>query len=312
MPPGSPPPEVPEEFAEAYRAAYERALASQTGGPQHREVPERRSGVDSRREPEEDLPADGIVVPSRDGPLLIGTHRTQDEYDDGPTWFDRVRDSSWFVPVLLALLAIALILGAYVVGRAFAERVSGSDGEPQVVSTEEDADRIAVTDQKPGPGAYSGAINPIANITAKAKCVAGPSEDDNGAQVTYVPAHLVDGKASTAWRCDGAAVGEKIRLVLPKRIPIGEVGLIPGYAKTDPETRVDRFAENNRVTQVRWTFGKTVLTQKFGGAADDRSLQLLRVPKTRAKKVFLEILEVRKGPRDITAISEIRLGRAAD
>ena len=37
--PGSPPPEVPEEFAAAYRDAYERALAAQTAGAQHRDDP---------------------------------------------------------------------------------------------------------------------------------------------------------------------------------------------------------------------------------------------------------------------------------
>ena len=37
--PGSPPPEVPEEFAAAYREAYERALAAQTAGAQHRDDP---------------------------------------------------------------------------------------------------------------------------------------------------------------------------------------------------------------------------------------------------------------------------------
>ena len=72
----------------------------------------------------------------------------------------------------------------------------------------------------------------------------------------------------------------------------------------------DRFAENNRVTRVRWTIGDIEVVQKMSGAADDRSLQLIRVPRTTTDKVELEILAVKKGPRNNTAISEVQLGQA--
>ena len=49
--------------------------------------------------------------------------------DGDPTWFERMRDSAWFVPVLLLLLGLLLILGAYAFGRAFADRV-GEDASP--------------------------------------------------------------------------------------------------------------------------------------------------------------------------------------
>lgn len=119
-PTDAPPPEVPEEFAAAYRAAYEQALAAQTAGPQHRE---------ERGEDDE--------LPRRRGPLRVGTHRTSEVYDDSPTWFERVRDSTWFVPILLALLAALLVLGAYAVGRRFADRVgsdASTDAEPTLVT----------------------------------------------------------------------------------------------------------------------------------------------------------------------------------
>ena len=93
-------------------------------------------------------------------------------------------------------------------------------------------------------------------------------------------------------------------------MPVGQVGLVPGYAKTDEQSNADRFAENNRVKRVRWTIGDTKVVQRFSGSPDDRNLQLLRVPKTRADTVELEILAVKKGPRNKTAISEIQIGRA--
>jgi hypothetical protein len=88
------------------------------------------------------------------------------------------------------------------------------------------------------------------------------------------------------------------------------VGLVPGYAKTDETDGTDRFAENNRVKRVRWTIGDTRVVQRMSGSPDDRNLQLIRVPRTRTDTVELEILAVKKGPRNRTAISEIQLGRA--
>lgn len=84
---------------------------------------------------------EGQQLPRRRGRLRIGTHRTEpvhDDEEDGPTWFERIRDSTWFVPLLLALLAILLVLGAYAVGRRFADGVadrasSGSEPRSAVV-----------------------------------------------------------------------------------------------------------------------------------------------------------------------------------
>ena len=52
--------------------------------------------------------------PHRDAPPT----RRSTRGDDSPTWFEEVRDSSWFVPFLLILLALLLVFGAYVVGQA--------------------------------------------------------------------------------------------------------------------------------------------------------------------------------------------------
>ena len=116
--------------------------------------------------------------------------------------------------------------------------------------------------------------------------------------------------AETTWRCDGAAVGERIRLRLDEDVPVGEVGLVPGYAKTDDATGDDRYAENNRVTKVRWSIGDTEVVQRMKADPSNRTMRLLRVPKTTTDRVELEILAVAEGPRDTTAISEIQLGRA--
>jgi len=166
-PPGSLPPEVPEEFAAAYRAAYERALAAQSERPEEDEAPA-------------DAGTDTDELPVRRGRLVVGTHRTE-AYDEEPTLFEKISESPWFVPVLLALLALLLVLGAYAVGRAFAGKVNsdaGSTSQPSVVMSEHGHKTPQpVSTQAPAKGAWDGKVEPIAGVRAKAACTSPPSQD---------------------------------------------------------------------------------------------------------------------------------------
>ena len=126
---------MPEEFAAAYRAAYERALAEQSVPLAQGEHADRRHRQPWRRrveepadaeQPDDEQPDDEL--PERTRPLVIGTHRVSgddlDEDDDRPGAYARVRDSWWFVPLLLLLIAVGLVVAAYVGGRAFASHVA--------------------------------------------------------------------------------------------------------------------------------------------------------------------------------------------
>lgn len=302
---------MPEEFAAAYRAAYERALAEQSTGPRHREEPDRdpdEAEDDGTRE---------TPLPRRRGPLRVGTHRSEDvgPEDDSSSWFDQVTRASWFVPLLLALLALLLILGAYAVGRMFSGQVSSDDSpdsRPSLVMGDDDKEQLGVTVQEPGTGAWEGKVTPIEGVEAKVDCTSEPGLEASGDRVPYYPSHLTDGVAETTWRCDGRAIGEEITLDLGETLPVAEVGLIPGYAKTDETSKADRYAENNRITRVRWTLGDLEVVQRFKPAPENRTLRVLRVPRTRSDTVELEILAVRQGPRNTTAISEIHLARAGE
>ena len=228
--------------------------------------------------------------------------------DPAPSLLERVTHAAWFVPLLLGLLAVLLVFGAYTVGRSLAGQVAG-DGDPgaqPTVATSKGGNQA----EQAAPGAWTGKVTPLGGVTAKVGCTSKAGVDASGAKVSYAAGNLTDGAADTTWRCGGKAIGQKITLDLGEDVPIGEVGLIPGYAKTDDTSKADRYAENNRITRVRWTIGDRRIVQEMSADPQDRSLRLLRVPRTSADQVELEILAVTKGPRNTTAISEIRVARA--
>ncbi|WP_030484802.1 hypothetical protein [Nocardioides aequoreus] len=140
-PPGTPPPEVPEEFAAAYRAAYERALAEQTDAPRHRSGPGAPGvGNDgpegSGDESGEDADSWAHRLPPRPGRLLSGTHRDDAESPVSPASSrQRLSDTGWFVPMLLLLIVLLLVVGAFALGRVFAASVGASSAPPQVSSS---------------------------------------------------------------------------------------------------------------------------------------------------------------------------------
>jgi hypothetical protein len=75
--------------------------------------------------------------------------------------------------------------------------------------------------------------------------------DGGGQTVTYEPAKALDGAADTAWRCPGAG-GHTLQFRPGQYSAVTDLGLIPGYAKTDPATGADRFLDNHTVTQAVW------------------------------------------------------------
>ena len=230
--------------------------------------------------------------------------------------YERARDSGWLAPALLAVLALLLVVSAYVVGRAFAGHVAGrgaSGEESRVVMSEGGSSqrKQPVLEQKAAAGAWTGKVVPISGVRASTGCTSEPGVDAGGTRISYTAANLTDGVADTTWRCDGSAVGQRIRLDLGREREVAEVGLIPGYAKTDDTDGTDRYAEENRVTKVRWTIGSTVVEQTLSGDPQDRRVRLMRVPRSAADTVTLQILAVDKGARDLTAISEVQLAAAS-
>ncbi|HEY8526728.1 MAG TPA: protein kinase [Acidimicrobiales bacterium] len=141
----------------------------------------------------------------------------------------------------------------------------------------------------------------VADVSATA--AAPDSTDGCGSRTTYGPANVVDGARDTGWSVEGDATGETLTLTLDGERRVRSVGLLPGYAKVDACTGVDRFPENRRPTAVTWRFDDgTAVTQTL---ADTPELQAIEVDAT-TSTVEMTIDGVTGDPRrDFTVVSEV-------
>ncbi|MCW2786452.1 MAG: hypothetical protein JWP74_2969 [Marmoricola sp.] len=221
------------------------------------------------------------------------------------------------VPIwaLFLLLVAVLIAAAFVVGKIVSgpsNSPGAASGGPTYAGPSSPAPHRNRTHRPAPSGAASGSFTPVTIDSAQATCTAPPGVDSAGHPVDYQVANAIDGKSDTAWRCDGSAIGETLTLTLPAGTSVTELGVIPGYAKTDPTSGTDRYAENNRITRIRWTLADgVVVTQNLNPDPTDRALQTIRTPATVTGTVTLQILKVAKGSRDTTAISEIQVGEGS-
>lgn len=286
--PGTPP-DLPQEYADVYREAYLRALAEDAVA---HPVPEQQHDV---------------AVPS------------DDDEDEG--------GRSGRLWLIVAVVALLLIIAAYVAGDLLSDDApepTGSESQPTAVVSKSTGQRptheAGPTDQpseesRPGSSlgpVWDGAVQPVSIESAEATCTAPEGVDSSNKPVSYAIGNAIDSDPSTAWRCNGKGRGETITFTLPDEVDVAEVGLVPGYAKTDPASGTDRYAENNRITRVRWTLAPgVVVDQELDPNPGDRSLQSIRVPRTATGSVTLEILSVKSGGRNTTAISSVLIAAAS-
>ncbi len=306
--PGELPPDLPPEYADAYLRGYERAWASSQGDLEPIAEPEPLSSYENLfADAAAPGQADAAVSSPAPGPASAASPEPAWE---GPTHREptvRASKPSWFVPALLGTLIMSLVLGAYVFGRAFSSSVdaSPSPGDERLVMPTDPTGKPSTTEQGTG---WEGDVSPLDGLTAASSCVLPPGNDASGREVRYDPEQAVDGDFTTAWRCAGSGRGQTLRITLSGPAAVAELGLVPGYAKTDPQSGSDRYAENNRITRVRWTFSNGFsIVQRLDGSPTTRRLQTLRIPPTKADSVTLEVLASVKAPRNTIAISEVEL-----
>jgi hypothetical protein len=339
---GSLPPDIPPEYADAYRRGYQRAYRQSIGEADVPEPPQPGSELSAEATP---APSRGqaatsvppVVHPDRqvgiDSIEEIFAAADEEPADDdqmfadaeappwqGPTHREplvRAVRPGWFVPAILAVVAVLLVASAYGVGKLLSDLLAGSPQDKQGGVSLGAGGRHGTEPSRLAKrltGArYAGPVSPADVAAASSNCVLPASTDAAGHPVGYEPTEAVDQDMSTAWRCAGDGRGVRLRLALGSLVRIGEVGLVAGYAKTDPRSHADRYAENNRITKVRWTFSNGRSTvQMLDGAADHRAMQTMRIPAVRTATVTMEVLASTPGPRDTVAVSEVDLGQAEE
>jgi hypothetical protein len=136
----------------------------------------------------------------------------------------------------------------------------------------------------------------------RASSWANPSQDNSGDVVTFVPQNVVDGDASTAWRVPGQGVGETLTFTFARPVHLTRIGLIPGYAKVDASTGVNRFLQNRRVVQARFSFDSEAVDIRYD---DEPTLQWAKVDAdTAVVEVTIQSATPRTS-RNFTAVSEV-------
>ena len=204
-------------------------------------------------------------------------------------------------------LAAVVILGSVIIAPKLIDRGSPTGGR---MDSANELDRTFPCVQEIG-GPDS--LTCLARISASD--TAPPSTDNAGDRTTFKATNALDGFPDTAWRAEGDASGETVRLTFPVAVHVLRIGLIPGYAKTDPAAGIDRFVQNRKVVEVRYEFDDgTTATQTFTPSA---TMQYISVD-VRTRTIIIRIVRTAPGHafgeeeiRDFTPISEIDvLGQA--
>jgi hypothetical protein len=152
-------------------------------------------------------------------------------------------------------------------------------------------------DQQPQPGL----LDPAG---VEASAWAEPSRDGAGSTVTFEAGNVVDGLADTAWRVEGDGVGHTLTVRFDRPVHLTAIGLLPGYAKVDQVSGVNRFRQNRRVTAATYNFdGGAQVAVTFSDTAE---LQLVEVDADTTTVVIEITGSTRATERPYTAISEVQ------
>jgi hypothetical protein len=170
----------------------------------------------------------------------------------------RRRGAAWWALGLVVVVAVAL--GTWLlwpdsdgtagsaVGAATGEGSRPTPGSPRSSSsaTSSAAD-------------FHGSLATVATATAPSTSPDGV--DAAGNRTTYVAAQMLDGDPATCWRMNGEGTGTVLTFRLDADYAVTSVGLVNGYAKTDPASGVDRYAQGRRITRVTWIVGEQRIPQ---------------------------------------------------
>lgn len=238
----------------------------------------------------------------------------------------RQRGRSWAIWVPVA----TVVAGAFLVGAILLARAQGSIGND--IATGDTNPGVSTTEVAPEGNSLTTGPAPVETTTttttttttvttaaplliseltdsasARASSRSSSGVDGCGASTSYQAANLLDRRDDTAWRTGGDGQSEWIEIRLDGTYQITEIGIIPGYDKVDDCDGTDRFTQNRRIEEIRWTIGNQTVSQQLN--VDDRSMQTSVLEKpVPADTIRLEIVSatgLNANGRDFVAISEL-------
>lgn len=210
-----------------------------------------------------------------------------------------------------AIAVVATLAGGAVWGAA--DLGTGSPPDPTISTTVPPTiSSTTTTTPSPEVETKSAVLQPA---KVEATCQSASGNDSGMAPTSYEPARAVDGDPSTAWRCDGNAVGQWMTLTFDGKVHIDSIRIIPGYAKTDPSDGIDRFAQNRKISRVRYQFDDSMVDVSLPNSASpvptdvnvDTTKVLVVILETRVGTSVLDHGGVMRPPSDKSPISEVTI-----
>ena len=200
--------------------------------------------------------------------------------------------------MMIALLGLALAVGV-----GMFALIGSRSQDPSQIEHEADISPDQETPATSAPPEAGGPSRELRAVEILASGEAAPGQDACGTPVPFSPARAGDGDPTTAWRVEGSGRGSYLVLRFGEPVRVDRIGIIPGYAKTDPCDGMDRFFENRIVRRVRYSFdsGDSVIQD----LAPEPQLQFRQVD-VATTEIRIEIVRTSAhGGRNYTPISEV-------
>jgi hypothetical protein len=156
------------------------------------------------------------------------------------------------------------------------------------------------------------AVTPIA--VSPSSTLSGQAMPCTNETVSFSAANLFDGTLERAWAPvsdDGR--GERVVMTLGRPEQLSSVGLIPGYARIEPDSdqgcaSTDRFERNRIIRRVRWEFSDgSAYEQEFSPTRKMQSVSIDEVTSTVTLVILETSVPAGSDVDDDTLISEVSL-----
>jgi hypothetical protein len=176
--------------------------------------------------------------------------------------------------------------------------------------------RLPDPQSPPPPGPGRPVLTSPTVVSAVASCTSGPGTDAAGHPFTYEAANAIDRQPDTAWRCDGDGVGARLTVTLAQPAVLTWIGVVPGFAKTDPYDGTDRYLQGRKIASARFVFdGGATVEHRFDTTDTSRAMQVVRFPPVATSRVEVVVLATAPGTptngfgaTDKIAVAELSVG----